>query len=401
MKFKILIILFIISISAFSQNVENVENVENFFRAENYYLNNKTDSAVNELRKNLSEVNSTVFLSKIYLKQSKTNDAIATLQNSFKENNDKKIALELSKIYAGLAFEDEAIFWLEQYFNNNKNPLFYSQIIINQEFNNINNTQLWKDFWNTNPYPKNYSDYENIDYLIHSTKYDEALQTLNLISDNQYSYLKNYYLALIDYKSSDYKEAYNYINLSVQKNQNFLSAQKLKFQIEKELKKYETAKKTAIFLLKKDSFCAENYYEKAEIQYLLKNYDESYESINYFLNFFQSDKKALLLKSKVEIALGNKTDALITLNTILLDKSLNYESHLLRANILYEYGMWDIAKNDFSMALDVEPKNGETYYKYGMCWLNLNMTEKACYNLKKAVQLRFKKAQNPYFKNCE
>ncbi|MDR2835912.1 MAG: hypothetical protein LBV69_06940, partial [Bacteroidales bacterium] len=101
-------------------------------------------------------------------------------------------------------------------------------------------------------------------------------------------------------------------------------------------------------------------------------------------------------------ALNEKTDALIALNSLISDNSIfSNDCYLLRADIFYDYGQWNLAKNDYSMYLDFYPKQADVYYKTGMCWLNLRMTEKACYNLKKAVQLRYVKAQRKYYDNCE
>lgn len=396
-NYFLIILIFVFSFNVFSQ-----ENKSNYFFALNCYENNELDSALLKLKKNEDEI-STILISKIYLQKKDINSAITILTKAINnENASKNIYFEMAKLYAAMEFEDEAINYLTKYFENNLQSLYYFQIIQQKEFQKIEKTSSWRIFWETNHYNKNYLCFEEIIQLQINNKHEEALDKLNKISENSYSYLKNYYLAKSYYYSNDLKNANKYIELSVSQNKKHLESQKLKFIIEKERNKYFKSISTLESISKYDNYDRQIIFDKSEIYFLLGENEKAKEEISYYLKFFSKNKEALLLKSKIDIALNNNNDALISLNKMIVsDEDLNKEAYLLRADIFYDYGNWELAQKDYSMLLDINPKEGEIYYKYGICWLNLKMTGKACHNLKKAVQLRYKKAQKDYYRNCE
>lgn len=394
-----IIILFLsISINTYSQINQTIED---FFRAENYYQTNKTDSAISILKKYKENEHYAILLGKIYSEQNDYIKAIAVLKDYYKSYTSNDVAFSLSQIYAQIGFEEEAIFWLEEYFNKNNKPLFYSQIIGNKEFTNIENTESWKTFWNKNNYNKNYLPFEEALYLLKMQKYDEATTLLKSFPDNSFSYYKYYLMSKIYFDLEDYNLAYKNIKLSLENNKKFVEANYLKSEIEKITKKYELASAEIDYLLKQDTYNANNLYKKAEILYLTKNYAQAEIFVEKYLKNFSTNKEALFLKAKINLELNRKELAIICLNTLLIDGSLHKEYYELRGNILYDFGEWNLAKNDFSMSLDIDPQQGEMYYKSGICWLKMNQNEKACYNLKQAVQLRYQKAQKDYYKNCE
>src|SRR5574344_273076 len=227
--FTIILFVLLFSVIGFSQNDNK------YFHGLNYFENNQPDSALLVLNDNNDE-ESIILMSKIFIKKNDINSAIKILTEAINNNPSKNIIFEMAKIYAGMEFEDEAIFYLSRYFENNQFPLYYSQIIQINEFQQIEYSSAWLNFWKTNNYNNNYSVFEEVVQLQSSKKYDEAISVLNNIPDNSYSFLKNYYLAESYYNLNDYKSANYYISLSASQNKKYNEILKLKYNVERENK---------------------------------------------------------------------------------------------------------------------------------------------------------------------
>ncbi|MDR2834687.1 MAG: hypothetical protein LBV69_00600, partial [Bacteroidales bacterium] len=274
---------------------------EQYFKALNYYQSKNIDSAEIVLKKNIEEEKFVILLGKIYNENNKTNEAILILEKNYQKNQSNEIAFNLALIYAEMDFDQEAIFWLEKYFLNNNLSDFYSQIIKNKEFTNIENSELWKNFWNNNTYNKNYQQFEEILYNIKQENFEEAVQLLNTCKSISYDYYKNYLLADVYFKMNDLKLANKYILLSLESKSKFYEAQNLKYQIDKLNKDYKSAENILDKMMKSDIFNSNLILEKVDLLYKLKNYTEAQKILDYYSNFFPTDKIAILLKAKISI----------------------------------------------------------------------------------------------------
>ena len=378
------------------QNSSNTA-VLRYFKALNLLQNNMKDSAIYELNFCNNDVQCMLLKGKIYFENGDYSKAIVTFKSA-SEKETKLSSYFLSLIYAELGFAEESVFWLEKYFEN-KNPEFYSQIIANKEFENINKSAEWKNFWAAKRYSKDYEKLEEINYLITTQKYDDAFVELEKIKTPSITFLKNYYYALIYNNINDNNKAKKYIELSISVNSNFIKSNELKLKIEKEDKDYKNCNKTVDKLFEIDQYNPQHLVEKAEICYHLKDYSTAEKYISNYTNYFPSDEVAQYLK--VQILTNNKKplEALKTLN-VLIESHPKSEYFEQRANIHYDFENWDFARKDYSMALDISPNNAEVNYKMAMCYYRQNNIEKACHYCEKAANAKHRQAARFYYENC-
>lgn len=393
----IILFVFLSSINVIGQGTD-VLSV--YFKALNYYKQNNNDSALFILEKSNGDIQCDLFRGELYYKNADYTKAIAVFKLlSTKESVEASFYLSL--IYAEMGFADESILWLEKYFSNNTSPRFYSQIISQKEFDNISRTPEWREFWNEKHYSKSYEKFEEIVYNINSKKYQDAILLLNSIENSSWNYYKNYLYASVYFYLGEYKDANRYVDLSIGSKGKFIDALRLKYDISKEIKDFNSCYDIVNKLLVLDMYNPEHILEKSEIYYLLSNFDEAENFINKYLSFFCNNEKANYLKAKILVDKKRPNEALPILNNLIKLNSLSIEYYTLRANVFYDFKSWDFAKNDYSMLLDINPNQSEVYYKLGMCYYHMNVSNKACYNWNKAMQMRHIEAKKMLYQYCD
>ena len=377
-------------------NIDN--NLSRYFKALNYMQNNIQDSAIYELNFCRNDIQCQILKGRIYFETGDYSNAIAVFK-ALSEKETRQSSWFLSLIYAEIGFAEESVYWLNKYFEN-KTPLFYSQIITNKEFENINKSYEWKDFWSERRYSKDYEKLEEINYLINNNKHAEAISALENIKSSSISFLKNYYYALSYNNVNDNGNAKKYIELSIESNSNFIKSNELKLKIEKNNKDYKNCSKTIDKLIELDRYNPRYLVEKAEVCYYLKDYNIAEKYITGYVNYFPNDETAQYLKVQILISSKKPLEALKTLNTLIEISPLKSEYFEQRANIHYDFENWELARKDYSMALDISPNNPEVNYKTGMCYYNQNKLEKACHYCEKAANAKHRKAAEFYYGNC-
>ncbi|MFP4489389.1 MAG: tetratricopeptide repeat protein, partial [Bacteroidales bacterium] len=61
---------------------------------------------------------------------------------------------------------------------------------------------------------------------------------------------------------------------------------------------------------------------------------------------------------------------------------------------------WEAAVYDYSMALDLWPRDGDAYYNKGLALFNMGKKEEACYDFRMALRYGNKKASAMISKHC-
>jgi len=71
-----------------------------------------------------------------------------------------------------------------------------------------------------------------------------------------------------------------------------------------------------------------------------------------------------------------------------------------RASIYLKMKSWNAAIYDYSMALDLWPRDGEAYYNKGVALFNSGKTEEACHDFRMALRYGNRKASGMLSKYC-
>ena len=365
-----------------------------YFRAQNFVLHGETDSAMVIWRIHEDVVEFAECLADHLIDAEDYSQALEVCRK-MESTNQSEAQFRMARIYAGMGFAEESVEYLGKHLAG-KAAKSYSQIIRCKEFENINRTQEWRDFWETPRYSKLDETFADAEYNISCGNYDYALEILD--GANTKSWKRNYLYAKVYYGMEKYAQAAKYLESINSKDVEVIA---LRFNNEMASGNYASAYETGKLLLAADSYNAENLLDFAEICMNQKKYLEARRYTGRYLQCFPDNEKALFIDSRLALSSENKDDALVEVSKIIEHNSSNPEYFVMRGEIYYGYEMWDLASYDFSMALDITPDDARLNYLMGMCRYYQASYEKACFYWRRAATGKSREAAEMYYRFCE
>ncbi len=395
LRFLHIVLSFFIALGC---NAQIDELQRDFFRAKNYVSASEIDSAV-MIWKTHAEIPEFAFcLANYYLETENYTEALKVCR-SIVDKDPSETYFLMARIYAGMGFAEESISCLEKQFSG-KNKKIYSEILKSDEFEYINRTSEWREFWATPRYSKTEETYADIEYQISQGKYEYAIELLDEMSQTKSS-VRNYLYAKAYCGMKNFAQAEKYIDVSLQNNSKNVKYLSLKFEIQKLSGKYSDAYNTGKMLLLYDRFNPDNLLEYAEVCAMAKKGEVAKRFTDSYLKCFPNDEKALFLGSKVSLSSQGEYEALANLSKLIEINPSNPEYYKLRGETYYKYEMWNLAFYDFSMALDITPDDARLNFLTGMCKYNMASYEKACFYWRRAATEKSKEAAEMYYRYCE
>lgn len=141
-------------------------------------------------------------------------------------------------------------------------------------------------------------------------------------------------------------------------------------------------------------------YKKKALCYLTDDQPEkAAKAISRYMNFYEKDAEAQQISGEAEYHSGNYLSALIQANEN-LKTNKTPEAFVLRGKIYLNSENYQDAFSDFSMALDINPENGKTWYLAGLALHKAGKDKQACSYLKKAIALKYYPASDLEFEIC-
>ncbi len=365
-----------------------------YFRAQNYVMHGESDSAVAIWRNHEDVAEFAECLADHLIAAENYSHALEVCRK-LESSTPTGAQFRLARIYAGMGFAEESLEYLGKHLEG-KGACTYSQIIRCKEFESINRTPEWRDFWETPRYSKSDETFADVEYNISCGNYDYAIEILD--GANAKSWKRNYLYAKTYYGMEKYAQAAKYLENINSKDVEVIA---LRFNIEKASGDYASAYETGKLLMDADRYNAENLLDFAEVCMSQKKYLEARRYTGRYLQCFPDNEKALFMDSRLALLSENKDDALVEISQIIEQNSSNPEYFVMRGEIYYDYEMWDLAAYDFSMALDITPDDARLNYLMGMCRYYQASYEKACFYWRRAATGKSHEAAEMYYRYCE
>jgi len=306
----------------------------------------------------------------------------------------------LARVYALSGNAGKSIEYLESCLNS-KYRRSEKEIMLEPAFSKIENTPEWRQFWKTDRYSIIETRIQEIEYYVSSGKKADAQMLSSELakeypSDNRSMYAK----ALVDFAFQRYNETITALTKLV-------SAEKDNVKYLTLLAKAQTASGNAagailsysrvidsgvldasLFILR-----AECYIKTGELQKAMRD-------ISKFLDIYPDNKEVLRMAGRTSSAMGDNLNGIS-----FFTKNIEYhpddpECYIDRANSYFAGKSWELAVNDYSMALDINPAISDAWLNKGIALVNLGKTEDACFDFKKAYSLGNKKASSFISRYC-
>lgn len=341
-------------------------------------------------------------LGECYFKQKKYEKANSQFKLAIK-NKSKKAYYKVAECYSLLNNELKAIEYLKLYLKTS-NKLLQSQIKTNPNFANINNSKTWTNVWKT----KYYTNYElKLDdalYLTSKGDFTNAYDILDkLIIQNKQRHKAHEMRGDLLFLDNDYTNAAKeYKKASDIKKHNINYIEKTANAYFK-ARSYKKSLKYCNKAILEKRHSANIYLLKAKNKKALKKYNSAENLINKFLTFYPNNSEALNLAGTILYSKKEYLEALKKYNLLLADKNnakVKAKYYINRADAYMAVSMYENTTKDLSMALDLNPKQKETYYKRGFAKLKSKDQNGACKDFKRAYNLGYYKASDMLMKYC-
>lgn len=339
-------------------------------------------------------------LGNCYFKQQKYSDALIQYKKAYKQKN-KIATYRIAECYSMLNNPVKAVEYLKIYLKT-KDKFLQSEIKLNSNFSNIENSKLWVNLWKT----KNYNSYEEklseAKFSISKQDFAEAFDILDLlIIKNNKRHKAHELRGDLLMLTKEFKNAgESFAKASEIKKHNYIYKKKTAnaFLLAGKFKK---AYKFCNNAISENPFDAEMYLLKAKIENKQKKYDNADISINYFLKYYPDNSEALNLAGKVLYNKEDYIDALEKYTFSLKNDTSKPEYFINRADAYLAVSMFDNAEKDLSMALDLNPKQPEVYFKRAIAKLKAHKTQEACSDFEKAYNKGYYDASFYMMKYCK
>jgi len=336
----------------------------------------------------------------IKIRNNKLNAAINDFRKAEKTKSNSA-SLYLAQTYSLLNNLDSAIFFLDKYVHYyDKKPM--PDIVLDSAFYSINKTNEWKAFWLEDYYTNVEKMMQNVKYNYKHHQVALALIEVNDIIKKYKTYHKAYFLkAKILFDGGNYQKAKKFtskaIKISPLQSDYFL----LRAETYMKLKKYNNAADDFMQSLKINPYQPKVYLLLAESQYKNKKYTDAVISINKYTDAFYKHYDAFFFEALINFDAGNYLTSIKILNILLASDSNNSKYLSLRGKSYLNTHSYKLAYNDFNICLDINPKLTDTYFYRGLAEFEMNMTDAACADWKRAIKYKDYKANDYYYEYCK
>jgi tetratricopeptide (TPR) repeat protein len=306
----------------------------------------------------------------------------------------------LSRIYALKGDAGTALYHLEL----NLNSTFKKgekEILLDPAFSAIENRQEWRQFWKKEWYSTSERSISEIEYYTSAGKPDESKDVLSELKKSYGSSPDiQYAQALIEMASGKYPDAVKTItglNASNPGSEKYL---RILAKAQTGASDPAAASTSYSQLLASGVADAGLYMLRAECYDKTGESDKALSDITKYLEIYPENRTALSLAGKVEAKAGDNLKALEYFSKNLKLHPNDPQCYIDRADSYFISKTWDLAINDYSMSLDLNPANSDVWLNKGISLLSSGKVDDACHDFRRAFSLGNKRVTDYLSRNC-
>lgn len=275
------------------------------------------------------------------------------------------------------------------------------EIMLDPAFEKIESRPEWRLFWKKDWYSVVEMKISEIEFYIKAGDLEEAKNQLaELEKDYRGHALATFGSSLIEIASGKYGDATGKLTgllSSEPANEKYLRALA---SAQLGASNYSGASVTYSKLISMEVPDADLYLMRAECYRKTGERMKAMNDINKYLSWYPGSKEALSLAGKTESTLGNNLKALEYLSENVRIHPNDPECYIDRGDSYFLSRSWKWAINDYSMSLDLQPRNPDVWLSKGIALLNSGNRDDACHDFREAFSLGNKKAVEYISKYC-
>ena len=302
--------------------------------------------------------------------------------------------------YALSGKSDLAVVCLERHL---RSPFKKSErdILLDPVFMSIETSDSWKSLWKIDWYTQLEKGLSEVEYMVKSGRLSEAREVEERLRSIYSDKAELFYLqGIVRMAEGNEKDAIIYFKRSIDEGFENINIWSKYIDCLMASGNFSTAASTAIDAI--SSFPDESSFliKRAKALRLMGDRGEAVKMIDLFLDIFSDNEEAIMLAGQVSYEIKAYPASLKYFSRNIANHPGNPDYFTERAKVYYAAGSWEFAVSDYSMALDLYPTNGETWYLKGVSLLKMGREKEGCRDLKMALKYGFKKASAEISRNC-
>jgi len=321
--------------------------------------------------------------------------------SKLKVSSNNEIYLLLARAYAGATKNELAIEHLSKYMaSNTKLP----EPIIKSfpEFHTLMLSEGWLNFWKTIRYTNKEILINNAKYAIKTGNYAEAADRLDECMAKYPRSAEAFYLrGNVYFNSKDYKFAWDLYENALQIEPKFQECILAKANCGNRLGKYKTSLDLFNSIIKSDSLTISAYPGRAESLVELGNLEQAKSDISKYREYYPENTDIQLLEAYIDTKNGDFLSAIANYSKLIKANPAKAEYFINRANAYMLTKTYKYAIKDYSMALDLEPKNIEVYKSKAKAHQLEGELTQACFEWQHAAKLGDIESMDNLHKYCK
>lgn len=263
-----------------------------------------------------------------------------------------------------------------------------SEILLDEDISTLQSAEGWQALWNEKRwYNSRDQAYQEAMYLKQQGDYLEAINQLNALEKQGYK--KSEVLsekAVIYEELGNVKAARSALKSALKSDARNLDAMHSLALIQVADGDFEEAVEGLNLLLRQDPARFEDYMLRAEALSETGDLDGALSDMELYLDYFPEDDSAYYRKGLIQFQHGSYLNAIQSFNKSLALNGGQAAYYFARGRTYAVTGTTRYAEKDMSMALDLDPINGEIWYEKGKLAESLGTMESACHCYRKAFQ---------------
>ena len=277
-----------------------------------------------------------------------------------------------------------------------------SEILLDEDISTLQGSQGWQQLWNEKRwYSSRDDEFQNAMYLKSQGNYLEAINQLNQLEKEGYK--KS---VVLSEKADIYQELGNLK----------ASRSALKEAVERDVRNLDALQKLAILqtangdpedavegldrVIRQDPARFDAYMLRAEARSQTGDLEGAMSDMKLYLTYFPENDSALYRQGLIQFEHGKYLGAIQSFNRSLALNSGEAAYFFARGRTYAATGTIRYADKDMSMALDLDPANGEIWFEKGKLDDQLGQVSDACFCYRMAFQYGIYEAGELIDKRC-
>jgi len=278
-----------------------------------------------------------------------------------------------------------------------------SELLLDEDISTLEGLPGWQQLWNEKRwYSSSDADFQNAMFLKSQGNYLEAINQLNQLEKQGYK--KS---VVLSEKADIYQELGNLK----------ASRSALKEAVESDVRNLDAVQKLAILqlangnpedavegldrVIRQDPARFEAYIQRAEARSQTGDLDGAMSDLELYLTYFPENDSAYYRQGLIQFDHGKYLGAIQSFNRSLALNSGEAAYFFARGQTYAATGTIRYADKDMSMALDLDPANGEIWFEKGKLDDKLGQVSDACFSYRKAYQYGVYEAGELIDKRCK